>query len=127
MLECRNESVWYQREPTIAEILSDSIVKAMMRADGVDAEVLERDLRSVAQTIEANSRMPLRFVPAKVGTQGPSTQCLQSLGPRLHGDERRIWHDLIKQQSQLTRRPPVPRRAGRLLSFPRKPPGASFF
>src|SRR5262245_243822 len=63
MLGCRNESVWYQREPTIAEILSDSIVQAMMRADGVDPEMLERDLRSFAQAIEANSRMPLRSSP----------------------------------------------------------------
>jgi hypothetical protein len=67
MFGCRNESVWYQREPTIAEILSDSIVKAMMRADGVDPEMLERDLRSVAETIEANSRMPHRSSPRPQG------------------------------------------------------------
>ena len=65
MLWCRNESVWYQREPTIAEILSDSMVKAMMRADRVDPEMLERDLRSIAQTIEANSRTSLRSSPRK--------------------------------------------------------------
>ncbi len=57
MLKCGNNSVWYQREPTIAEILSDSLVKVVMRADGVDAEMLERDLRSVAQMIETNSRI----------------------------------------------------------------------
>jgi hypothetical protein len=57
MLKCGNNSVWYQREPTIAEILSDSLVKVVMRADGVDAEMLERDLRSMAQMIEANSRI----------------------------------------------------------------------
>jgi len=55
MFGCRNESVWYQREPTIAEILSDSIVKAMMRADGVDPAALERDLRSVAQTMQSGT------------------------------------------------------------------------
>ena len=55
MLKCGDNSVWYQREPTIAEILSDSLVKVVMRADGVDAEMLERDLRSMAQMIETNS------------------------------------------------------------------------
>jgi hypothetical protein len=59
MLKCGNKSVWYQREPTIAEILSDSLVKVVMRADGVDAEMLERDLRSMAQMIEANSRIAM--------------------------------------------------------------------
>jgi uncharacterized protein YpbB len=57
MLKCGNNSVWYQREPTIAEILSDSLVKVVMRADGVDPEMLERDLRSMAQMIETNSRI----------------------------------------------------------------------
>ena len=57
MLKCKNNSVWSQREPTIAEILSDSLVKVVMRADGVDAEMLERDLRSMAQMIETNSRL----------------------------------------------------------------------
>jgi hypothetical protein len=56
MLKCGNNSVWYQREPTIAELLSDSLVKVVMRADGVDPEMLERDLRSMAQMIEMNSR-----------------------------------------------------------------------
>jgi hypothetical protein len=60
MPKCGNHSVWYQREPTIAEILADSIVKVVMRADGVDPELLERDLRSMAQTIEANSRIALK-------------------------------------------------------------------
>ena len=77
MFGCRNENVWYQREPTIAEILSDSIVKAMMRADRVDPEMLERDLRSVAQTIEANSRMPLRSSPLKRGPRGQALKRLQ--------------------------------------------------
>jgi hypothetical protein len=59
MLKCKNNSVWYQREPTIAEILSDSLVKVVMRADGVDSEMLERDLRSMAQMIETNSRIAM--------------------------------------------------------------------
>jgi hypothetical protein len=57
MLKCGNNSVWYQREPTIAEILSDTLVRVVMRADGVDPEMLERDLRSMAQMIETNSRI----------------------------------------------------------------------
>jgi hypothetical protein len=57
MLKCGNKSVWYQREPTIAEILSDSLVRVVMRADGVDPEMLERNLRSMAQMIEMNSRI----------------------------------------------------------------------
>ena len=57
MLKCGNNSVWYQREPTIAEILADSLVKVVMRADGVDAEMLERDLRTMARMIETNSRI----------------------------------------------------------------------
>ena len=57
MLKCGNNSVWYQREPTIAELLSDALVKVVMRADGVDPQMLERDLRSMAQMIETNSRI----------------------------------------------------------------------
>jgi len=57
MLGCRNESVWYQREPTIAEILSDSMIKAMMRADGVDPRLLERELRTIAEIVELD-RLP---------------------------------------------------------------------
>jgi hypothetical protein len=61
MRKCENYSVWYQREPTIAEMLSDSLVEVLMRADGVDAEMLERDLRSMAQMIETNSRIATDF------------------------------------------------------------------
>jgi hypothetical protein len=40
-----------RREPTIAEILSDSIVQAVMEADGVDPKRLEALLRGVAQNL----------------------------------------------------------------------------
>jgi hypothetical protein len=40
---------WNQREPTITEIMSDSITVAMMKADGVDPVALEAQLRSIAQ------------------------------------------------------------------------------
>jgi hypothetical protein len=80
MLKCGSNSVWYQREPTIAEILSDSLVKVVMRADGVDPEMLERDLRSMAQMIEANSRIEnVRFTrrssPRK---RGPRSEALNA-------------------------------------------------
>jgi hypothetical protein len=39
---------WCHREPTLEEILSDPIFKAMMDADGVDPEELEAMLRAVA-------------------------------------------------------------------------------
>jgi hypothetical protein len=40
---------WCRREPTITEILSDSIVRAVMEADGVDPIALEAQLRSMAK------------------------------------------------------------------------------
>ena len=46
---CVKPISWSFREPTIAEMLSDSIVMAMMAADGVDPIVLEAQLRGMAQ------------------------------------------------------------------------------
>jgi hypothetical protein len=66
MLGCRNENVWYQREPTISEILSDSIIKAMMRADGVDPRLLERELRTIAEIVQLD-RLALRSSPRQRG------------------------------------------------------------
>jgi hypothetical protein len=56
MLGCRSgKSIgWHGREPTIAEMLSDSMVKAVMRADGVDPEMLERELRSIARIVQVD-------------------------------------------------------------------------
>jgi hypothetical protein len=39
----------HHREPTIPEILSDPIVKAVMAADGIDHKVLLRQLRKRRQ------------------------------------------------------------------------------
>jgi hypothetical protein len=39
---------WRQRDPTIAEILADSVVKAIMAADRVDPAVLLNELTSLA-------------------------------------------------------------------------------
>jgi hypothetical protein len=44
---------WVRREPTIAEILSDPIVKAVMKADGVDPSALEAQLARIAQASAA--------------------------------------------------------------------------
>ena len=44
-----------QRELTLAEMLADSIVQAVMKADGVDAKVLEAQLQSLARDL---SKMP---------------------------------------------------------------------
>ena len=39
--------IWRQREPTLKEILSDPIVTALMRADGVDPLELEAMLTQI--------------------------------------------------------------------------------
>jgi hypothetical protein len=39
---------WSYREPTLDELLSDSLVKLVMKADGVDVDELEGMLRRVA-------------------------------------------------------------------------------
>ena len=86
MSECRNESVWYQREPTITEILSDSMVKAMMRADGVDPEMLERDLRSIAQTMQSNGDgLSIRSSPRKRGPRGQALNAFKVWVPASAG------------------------------------------
>jgi hypothetical protein len=51
-------------EPTLSELLSDSLVKAVMEADGVDPRALEAELRSVAR-----QRCALRDAHAGAGVQ----------------------------------------------------------
>jgi hypothetical protein len=46
----REPFVWF-REPTMAEMLSDPIVRAVMAADNVDPKALERRLMSVASML----------------------------------------------------------------------------
>jgi hypothetical protein len=46
---------WCHREPSIKELLSDSIVMAMMAADGVDPAVLEAQLRGIATATAARA------------------------------------------------------------------------
>jgi hypothetical protein len=51
----------YYRDPTIEEILSESIVVAVMEADGVDAKELEAMLRIMARTSPAVADLRLRM------------------------------------------------------------------
>jgi hypothetical protein len=51
---------WCHREPTIAEMLSDSIVRSLMRADGVDPNELEAMLRRMAGAQTGDWRKRLR-------------------------------------------------------------------
>jgi hypothetical protein len=51
---------WWYRDPTLAELLSDSLVKLVMKADGVDADELETMLRTVAASRPVKRTM-LRF------------------------------------------------------------------
>jgi hypothetical protein len=44
---------WYYREPSLEEMLSDPIVRAMMDADGVDPHRLEAMLKEVGRNLGA--------------------------------------------------------------------------
>ena len=43
------------REPTLAEILSDTVVRAVMDADGVDPAALEAELQRMALAMPAQT------------------------------------------------------------------------
>jgi hypothetical protein len=46
-----NQTRRCRREPTLQEILSDSIVQAVMEADGINPAVLEAELRRIAREL----------------------------------------------------------------------------
>jgi hypothetical protein len=48
--------LWCHSEPTIAELLSDPIVRALMAADRVAPEELRASLTKIAGTIEPRHR-----------------------------------------------------------------------
>jgi hypothetical protein len=54
---------WYHREPTLKEMLSDSIIRAVMRADGVRPHEVEAIL------VQVSPRGPLPF-PASQAEEG---------------------------------------------------------
>jgi hypothetical protein len=54
---------WRQREPTLEDILSDSIIKAMMKADGVAPHQLAAMLKEVGRRVVRNSRPSSMCLP----------------------------------------------------------------
>jgi hypothetical protein len=48
---------WYLREPTLNEILSDSIVRAVMEADGIDPQELAAILRQAGRELVRRARV----------------------------------------------------------------------
>lgn len=50
--------IYWSREPTLTQILSDPITKAVMQADSVDASELESLLRDVASRLDGRSAHP---------------------------------------------------------------------
>jgi len=48
---------WYHREPTLDEIFSDSIVRAVMEADGIDPQQLAATLRQAGRTLVRRARV----------------------------------------------------------------------
>jgi hypothetical protein len=48
----------HYREPRLEDMLADSIVKAVMEADGVDPRELEAELRQTAALLHAIRRTP---------------------------------------------------------------------
>jgi hypothetical protein len=64
----------WHREPTITEILSDSIVRSLMQADGVDPDELEATLKHMAgaQTTDRWRRFRVGCTsPDKIGQECP--------------------------------------------------------
>jgi hypothetical protein len=82
------------REPRLKDMLADSIVKAMMEADGVDQRELEAELRQTATLLRATqhtlrSRDPWGTVPqtrqnrrARPGAGNRGLRSASSLTPR---------------------------------------------
>jgi hypothetical protein len=50
---------WCHREPTLEDILSDSITKAVMEADGVDPQQLAAMLKEVERRWAAHARFDM--------------------------------------------------------------------
>lgn len=51
---CRG--AWQRSEPPLGEALADPVVRTMMRADHVDPQDLERNLRAMARKLAAAGR-----------------------------------------------------------------------
>jgi hypothetical protein len=60
---------WYHREPILEDILSDSIVRDVMEADGVDPQELAAMLREMAGHLSAAQRNGVRGKIRRVDCQ----------------------------------------------------------
>jgi len=58
------------REPSLEEMLADSIIKAVMEADGVDSRALEAELRQTAALLHATRRTFIPPASARSGLHG---------------------------------------------------------
>ena len=52
--------IWCHREPTLEEILSDPLTRAVMEADGVDRHELEAMLRQAGRNLPPAARRRAR-------------------------------------------------------------------
>jgi hypothetical protein len=69
--------IWHQREPTLKEILSDSIVTALMSADGVDPLELEAMLTQIKQEVEVAE--PDKTMGYLVMSPSTNSRCTRSM------------------------------------------------
>jgi hypothetical protein len=58
MVKMADPSKWCSYEPTLSDILSEPIVRALMEADGVDPRELDVMLRSVAAALVPQKACP---------------------------------------------------------------------
>ena len=93
---CVEPFVWF-REPTMAEILSDPIVRAVMRADNVDPEAMERRLMSVASMLASAERAAGMFAHIEPQAERHGRTC--SGHPRLAG-RTKAWMRGTKARSR---------------------------
>ena len=64
---------WRQYEPTLEDILSDCIIKAVMKADGVDPHQLAAMLKEVGRRWARPVQLPSRTREGSAGTFPPSS------------------------------------------------------
>jgi hypothetical protein len=65
-------------EPTLNEMLSDSIVRAVMEADGIDPQELEATLRHTGLKLVRRARVVPDADKRHVAVSGPDLKCANS-------------------------------------------------
>jgi hypothetical protein len=83
--------IGYHREPTLEEILSDSVTRAVMEADGVDRQELEAMLRQAGRNLPP-LRGGERLVPQSMSsgrTAEQKSRASETEQPRLRAVEYR--------------------------------------